>query len=886
MNVIQDHGPNGRENAQELIDEQGAELRFPSLSALRRHHRTLLQSYHQQGVGPALQAEMQRFVSEGRNTGRVLYHERDRLAAQSLLDYWSSLLYHTDQHHVDATLAEFDPLSAPDLPDDACPYVGLNPFREAEHELFFGRQREVEEMTALLGKRRLVAALGPSGSGKSSLVMAGLLPALKSGRFLPGSEQWHYPPPVVPGSRPLFNLAAALQPPITPEGWREAVSTELWRDDHSLLRLANALSDRPVVLVIDQLEELFTLNDGEAAHRFLANVRRLVEAPGRQHRVILTLRTDFEARLAINPDFQEHFTAGAYRVTPLAAAELRQAIIGPAEHVGLVFERGVVEGLLHDLLGEPAGLPLLQFTLRRLWRDKQRNRITLESYERLGGGRLALARTADELYEQLIPENQQTMRRILLCMVRPGDGLEATGSRILRSALYESGEDASRVDDVLNRLLESGLVRLTPGEIPTDDQVGIAHEALLRNWPRLIRWIDEERYYLGQRQSFQAAVRQWIESNYHADTLLRGRVLHEALAFKDLNPAERAFLKASVDAARAAKAARQRDQEARIRAAERLVFLEKQRTRTQRRYTMVLAIISLIACTVALWAVRAQMQANSEAQMRQAADIVALGALNTRIASLEEQLGAMDTPSPLESPPPAGTPPASTATAAAIRAEVDALRATQSAISPAIPLGYSAGGQAINLSVVGSGAQRVVIIGGLDGWRAPVVLVEQLAMAFRADPSLVPAGVTLHFIANANPDSTAGNSQLNLNDGWACGEEPAGLTTQPEVQVLHDHLLETQPALVILLNGRQGGTGFVMPGFCENISPNARALAAQYTAQTGYSNILGGGDTLTNWLAGRGIPTLHVLLPVADEMKPAVYEENLAALLAVLGETR
>src|SRR5581483_4650169 len=175
----------------------------------------------------------------------------------------------------------------------------------------------------------------------------------------------------------------------------------------------------------------------------------------------------------------------------------------------LKFEDGVVDALLHDLLGEPAALPLLQFTLLKLWEHRSRNRVTKEAYQRLGGGRLALARSADEFYAGLIPEEQVTARRILLRMIRPGEGLEVTSNRIRRAALYRENEAHDRIDRVLEKLIRARLVRTSGGDTPGDEQIEVAHEALVRNWPTLVDWLEDERSALSVRRRLETKEAEW-----------------------------------------------------------------------------------------------------------------------------------------------------------------------------------------------------------------------------------------------------------------------------------------------------------------------------------------------------------------------------------------
>lgn len=656
--------------------------RFPSLAALRSAHAHLLKRHREQGMTPEMLAMVQVFLQQGRATGALLDVEEERWTAQSLLDYWSTTLYRVHQEPPDATLNEFDPLLAPALPDALCPYVGLDAFREEHAQRFFGRQRLVTHLITQLHDHPLVAVVGPSGSGKSSLVRAGLIPALKAGA-LSGSAHWRYYPPLLPGSTPLIHLAQLVQPSrVNPEAWKRIQVQRFREDSLNLLRLINTLVGVPTVITIDQFEELFTLcADDQERQAFVANLVGLIQAPGTAHRVILTLRSDFEAFVTRLPELQPYFEQSRFQVTPLSAGDLREAIEKPAAQVGLKFASGLVDTLLQDILGEPAALPLLQFTLLKLWERRERNRVTWEAYHTIGGGRLALARSADELYNNLIPEEQMTARRILLRMVRPGTGLEVTSNRIRRADLYHSGEDPGRVDRVLNKLIAACLVRLTEGKTAEDAQVEVAHEALVRNWPTLVDWLEDERETLRRRQRLTTAAEQWQRLNKDPGLLWRGLLLNEALSYKDLNKLEREFVRASLAAVeqaerekeaiyrrqlaqaqalaaeqqRRAEAERQRAEEERLRAeAERQRAEERTRAEVQsqankrlRLFTIALVIVSILAVTAAVFAGLKQQEVQRTASMletevvvRSTAEADAVAARQTSETAAAQQITA------------------------------------------------------------------------------------------------------------------------------------------------------------------------------------------------------------------------------------------------------
>ncbi|HLO33841.1 MAG TPA: WD40 repeat domain-containing protein [Anaerolineales bacterium] len=523
-------------------------LRFPSLQSLRAAHTELLREFRTAGATPEMIARIEAFILRGRATGALLDAASDRWAAQSQLDYWATQIYQPGYQPPDATLDEFDPQLAPQLADSLCPYVGLAAFQELNQSDFFGREHLVAEFVRNLKTARFLFVLGSSGSGKSSLVRAGLIPALKKGA-LPGSSDWIYFTPMVPGSNPLINLARLLMAPDVDPAQTE-MEAELYAQDPS--HLAGMVSEKfnnPVVLVVDQFEEIFTLcTDELARQRFVDNLIGLSRVPGADHRVILTMRSDFEANISGLPELQAMFEQAAVRVTALNAGQLREAIEAPAARIGLKFEDGVVEALLKDTLGEPAGLPLLQFTLLKLWENRERNRVTWEAYRKLGGGREALARSADEFYNHLIPEDQRAMRRILLRMVKFIEGLEVTSQRVPRAALYQKAEASDRIDRVLERLIQARLVRVSEGDIAADEQVEVAHEALIRNWPRFGDWLEEERITLRQRQRLRSAAEEWLRLGRDPSALWRGILLVEASQYEDLNGLETEFLKSSYEA--------------------------------------------------------------------------------------------------------------------------------------------------------------------------------------------------------------------------------------------------------------------------------------------------------------------------------------------------
>jgi cell division protein FtsL len=501
---------------------------FSTFEDLQAEHTQLLRDYHSTGGTAELKSQAVLFINRGRRTGAVLDDEDQRQAAQQILDHWATLLFRMAGESPEATLVDFDPNQLPVLSDADCPYLGLDAFGEDQHERFYGRERLLSQCANVLAEHSLLAVIGQSGSGKSSLVSGGLLPALKRNEFsqFPTSSSWTYLGPIVPGANPSQSLANALSE-SDPNLARTSPANEALGQDSSPL-LDGFPHDQSVVVIIDQFEEVFTLCDNEEARdSFLKALVDFAQPAGTLHRIIITMRSEFETWMARNAPLYSLFAAGQLRMVPMSQEELREAIEKPAAAVGLKFEHGVVDSLLRDTLGEPAALPMLQFALLKLWETRRHNRITLAAYEDLGGARLALANSANDFFNKLVPENQETARRILLRMVRVGDGLEVHSQRIKLSAIYETGEDPNRIKFVISELINAHLVRVTASDTPAA-QIEVAHEALIRNWPTLLEWIQRKRTDLLTRRRLNEYASEWIRRNRAEAGLLDNELRREA----------------------------------------------------------------------------------------------------------------------------------------------------------------------------------------------------------------------------------------------------------------------------------------------------------------------------------------------------------------------
>ncbi len=578
---------------------------FMSFTSLRDAHRALLKQRRRarEATGEdGFWAEVTEFLHRGEAAGAFIDNTDDREAAQSLLDYWHNQLFHAGKETPEAILDDFDATTQPEIPDSRCPYIGLEAFDEDNKHLFYGRDQLVRELLDQVLVSRLVTAVGPSGSGKSSVVLAGLLPRLEDGA-LPGSEDWHYYPTIVPGAAPLTSLARLLEPDdVDTAVWvTENYDTFLKNSDH-LAKLINEDVDGPAVLSIDQFEETFTLcHDDQERDAFIDNLLGLANSREARHVVILTMRVDYESYLNKVPMFKSLYEQGLVRVTAMNASELHDAIEQPAEAIGLKFEDGLIEALVREIVGEPAALPLLQFALLQLWDNRERNRITWDAYRRLGGVMEALDHTADSLYNDLLPEEQNTVRRILLRLVRPGTGVEFTRSRATRRSLYQSGEANDRIDRVLEKLVDARLLRQTDGPNRDNDQFEVAHEALVRNWPRLVEWLEDERVVLRHRLRFTAQAEDWDTRSRDPGALLRGKQLQEALLFEELNPLEQEYIDASKALEQSEIEAKQAQQKKELEQAQKLAEEQRQRAeaeaqaaRRARNFNYALIVILLL----------------------------------------------------------------------------------------------------------------------------------------------------------------------------------------------------------------------------------------------------------------------------------------------------
>jgi WD40 repeat protein/transcriptional regulator with XRE-family HTH domain len=459
-----------------------------------------------------------------------------------------------------------DPQLPPGLGDAICPYRGLHPFEQDHAEFFFGRDADVQRLVEHLKRSRFLAVVAPSGSGKSSLVRAGLLPALGSGA-LPDSDTW--PARLLtPGSEPLTALAAQLLQ-VAPTSAMQRTLARLTRDPRTLhLAVSLALAHRPpaerLVWVVDQFEELFTqCSDEQQRAQFIGNLLYAATVPQGRCVVVVTMRADFYARSAQYPELATRIGAHQHLLGPLDQLGLRRAIAGPAERVGLAFEPGLVDTIVYDVAGEPGALPLLEHALMELWGHRQGRLLTLEGYRASGGVQGALAQRAEAVFGSFERGEQEVAQRVLLRLTEPGEDTEDTRRRATMNELVPSESERAITERVVCALTDARLLTTGAQSGSVDSWVEVAHEALIRHWPRLRGWLAENRVALRVRRRLTDAALEWQRFGKDEGTLYRGTRLAEAQEWQvhhesDLNQSERSFLAASVALQERERRSRQR----------------------------------------------------------------------------------------------------------------------------------------------------------------------------------------------------------------------------------------------------------------------------------------------------------------------------------------
>jgi WD40 repeat protein len=500
------------------------------------------------------------------------------------------------------------------------PYRGLFYFDESDSELFFGRENLTESLvdrliSGLKADHRFLTVIGASGSGKSSLVRAGLIPAL---RWRKESSGW----PILvmtPTAHPPEALAEALNghnpiQTLVDEFNRSAKGLQKILD-----RLAEASGSAHVLLVIDQFEELFTLcrNDDEQ-HVFVENVLTSALQPGGKALVVIAMRADFYAHCAQFDLLRQAVSNYQEYIGPMSMEDLRRAIEEPAKRGHWEIEPGLVEILLHDVgadvgrVPEPGALPLLSHALLETWQRRRGHTMTLSGYIASGGVRGAISETAETVfYDKLNQLQRNIARQIFLRLTELGGDTSTADTRrkVGFDELVTNQQDRDVVREVLNTLADARL-------ITTDQNVAeVAHEALIREWPTLRNWLEENREGLRLHRHLTVAAQEWDTNNHEPSILYRGARLAQTLEWAnehgdELNLLERTFLDTSQAYSEKEDSEREAQRQRELESAQKLAETEKKRAEEQsqsnnllRQRAVILATALLLAGVLALVAV-------------------------------------------------------------------------------------------------------------------------------------------------------------------------------------------------------------------------------------------------------------------------------------------
>ncbi len=518
------------------------------------------------------------------------------------------------------------------------PYRGLFAFGEEDAPYFFGRETFTEQLINAVQQQSMVAVIGPSGSGKSSVVIAGLLPYLRQ------QPNWSIAL-MRPGSDPFQSLAAACVGQLEPTISRTQQLTRTGELAHALRqenihfpevvnqilqqKAETVIGTQRFLLVIDQFEEIYTLcTDKELRQQFLDELLDLVDVQRfwleSTFTLVITLRTDFLGQALRYRPFADALQSVDVKLGPMNRRELGSAIASPARRQGLGFETGLVARILDDVGDEPGNLPLLEFALTSLWENREGERLTHTAYEKIGEVEGALARYADSIYAHMGQAEKNRARQIFIQMVRPGSGTEDTRRLATREELGEANWNLVR------QLADARLV-VTNQNAHGKETVEVVHEALIRGWGRLRDWMDEDRTFRAWQERLRSSLEQWSIAEHDEGALLRGLPLTEAESWmaerpENLSQAELAFIQKSINVQNREKARRLEAQEEQRRIREQERF-ERQRAeenarraeesaRYARRLTWLagaLIIFMLIALVAAFSALRNGREAANSA---------------------------------------------------------------------------------------------------------------------------------------------------------------------------------------------------------------------------------------------------------------------------------
>ncbi len=471
-----------------------------------------------------------------------------------------------------------------------CPYVGLKPFQLEDSAYFYGREQLTQQLVAELYERSFLAVVGASGSGKSSVVQAGIMAQLQAGKQLPGSEQWRicY---LRPGEHPLNSLTQQL---ASSQETQNQLEGFLYQGVEGLVRWLRSYPEPMIVLIVDQFEELFTLASPVERSQFLELLLGAINYARDRLKLIITLRVDFISHCLEFSELAGLLQQASFFVPPhLLEQDYRNVIIKPAESVGLEVEPALVEVLLQEIGTATGKLPLLEFVLEQLWEYRQQGKLTLEAYQQqIGGLEGALEKKANAVYENLDPEARSCAQWIFLALTQVGEDIADTSRRISKGDLIVNKYPQALVERTLQELVKANLVILDSeitsyaevsrsrgtnelsepeelSEFPLEATIEIVHEILIHNWSTLRWWLEQNRNRLQLQRQLEQAAKLWQQNNQNPDYLWQGARLAQAEEIyiketDELSESVQAFIEAGL----AKRDAQQRQARRRLRRAQ------------------------------------------------------------------------------------------------------------------------------------------------------------------------------------------------------------------------------------------------------------------------------------------------------------------------------
>ena len=499
--------------------------------------------------------------------------------------------------HDDTLMPDVRPLSSTGDSDRPNPYRGLYAFEEADADGLFGRNDVVANIIERLEQgQRLVTLVGPSGSGKSSVLRAGVMPKLRKGK---GMTPWVVAQ-MVPGAHPYAELEAALlhSLPDTPASLGQQLEADEAAIVRAVLRILPQGRSR-LLLVIDQFEELFTLvDDVRVRRRFLADIVAAIDEPHGRISVILGLRADFYDRPLQHAQFAQQLAPGVVSLTALSAQELEAAAVNPALANGVGIEPALLAQLIADVVDQPGSLPMFQYTLTELYERREGATLSAATYQQMGGVKGAITHRAEELYRELSPEQQVATRQLFLRLVALAADDTWTGRRVPLSEITTLDVDVVALEAVLDRLGKHRLLAFDRDKVSGAAILEVGHEAVLTEWTRLSGWIKESRDDLRRHAAFSAARDEWERSGRDSGYVIAGSRLTEYERWAtsgqiQLNAQELEYLGASL-----AKRAAEVDADSR-----RMQRETQLRATSRRRLWGLLATITVLAAVAGVYLV-------------------------------------------------------------------------------------------------------------------------------------------------------------------------------------------------------------------------------------------------------------------------------------------